>query len=128
MLNSYFTLAEASWVTEGITLMVVGMGVVFSSLVLLLIVIKTLNTGLAEKPKAVVASTTPAPAPASEPAAKTTDGIEPEVLAVISAAVAAVVGGSHRIRRVDVLTGQHTGSNWARHGRRAIMTSHRPKS
>ncbi|WP_432798235.1 OadG family protein [Poriferisphaera sp. WC338] len=120
MFSQVMTLAAEDMVTGGLTLMFVGMGVVFTALILLMITIKALNTFLAEKPKAV-----PAPAPiANTP--KSNDEIEPEVLAVISAAVAAVVGGSHKIRRVDVLYKQ--GTAWARQGRRSIMTSHRPKA
>ncbi|QDU35387.1 oxaloacetate decarboxylase subunit gamma [Poriferisphaera corsica] len=124
MLTNLTTLALTSeQLTGGIVLMIVGMGVVFSALILLLWAIKLMHAML-NKP-----APAPAVAAASVPVASAkaaSDEIEPETLVVIAAAVAAIVRKPHRIRRVDSLTAQQAGSNWARHGRRAIMTSHRP--
>ena len=122
-----FKMPTPEQIMGGLVLMFVGMGVVYSALILLLWAIKGLHAVLTPKPAAAPEATKAAPhaSPAKSQAAS--DEIEPEVLAAIAAAVATVVRKPHVIRRVDVLTGQQSGSNWARHGRRAIMTSHRPQ-
>ena len=126
MLTNLTLALTTEQITGGLVLMVVGMGVVFSALILILWAIKGMNSALSKPAPAPAPAPAAAPAAAPAPAKPASDEEDPEILAVIAAAVAAVVRKPHRIRRVDSLTNAPTGSNWARHGRRAIMTSHRP--
>jgi glutaconyl-CoA decarboxylase len=59
--------------------------------------------------------------PKPEPPPAADDGISPEILAVIAAAVAAV-SGNEPVRIVSI---KPTSSSWERAGRQAVLTSHR---
>lgn len=65
---------------------------------------------------------TPAPAvkppPASPPQVQ--DGIQPEIIAVISAAVAAVAGTNRRVISIQPMS-----TSWEKAGRQSVLTSHR---
>lgn len=56
-----------------------------------------------------------APAPPAH-----TDGLTPEIIAAISAAIITVVGKSHRIISIKPMS-----SSWERAGRQSVLTSHR---
>lgn len=49
-----------------------------------------------------------------------TDGLTPEIIAAISAAIITVVGKSHRIISIKPMS-----SSWERAGRQSVLTSHR---
>jgi Na+-transporting methylmalonyl-CoA/oxaloacetate decarboxylase gamma subunit len=57
----------------------------------------------------------PATAPDADPA-----GIDPEIVAVISAAIASVTGSSHRIVSIKLRS-----SSWEKAGRHSVLTSHK---
>jgi hypothetical protein len=73
---------------------------------------------------ALVVATPVAPAPppvASEVApAVSDDAITPEIIAIISAAVASVTDSAHRIVSI-----RRQSSTWERAGRQSVLTSHR---
>lgn len=106
---------------DGITLMLVGMGVVFFALITLWALLGILGFRRAEQPKP--AAVTPAPATASVAAATPEDQITPEIYAMITAAVVAVAGRRARIQRVRFV--RQADESWAIHGRQAIQASHR---
>jgi Na+-transporting methylmalonyl-CoA/oxaloacetate decarboxylase gamma subunit len=60
-----------------------------------------------------------APAPLKRPAPAAT-GPTPEIVAVITAAVASVTGSSHRIVSI-----KHQSSNWGKAGRQSVLSSHK---
>ena len=99
-------------------LTIVGLVVVFCTLVVLALVITGIgrllgNTG------AHGALPTPAPAPA-----RGDDTIDPHHLVVISAAVAAAAGPRARVHRI-VMLGRQSGRQWVTEGRVVVMGSHR---
>lgn len=63
--------------------------------------------------------TASAEAKAAAPAAHA-DGLTPEIIAAISAAIISVVGKSHRIISIKPMS-----SSWERAGRQSVLTSHR---
>ena len=65
----------------------------------------------------------PAPAPIS-PAPAVAEEVTPEILMVISAAVAAFFGKKAKIRRVRPAGLSHGGSVWAQQGRAFVQASH----
>ncbi len=70
-----------------------------------------------------VVSAKPAAAPAAKSVAKREEGVSPEILAVITAAVAHFLGKSFRIRSAHLV--HPAGSNpWAQQGRVFIQASH----
>jgi hypothetical protein len=83
---------------------------------------------LAEINKTLAKSANPAPhasapAPAKAPAPAPTahdDGIAPEIIAAIAAAVATVTGKSHRIISIKPMN-----TSWEKAGRQSVLTSHR---
>ena len=114
------TLAEsdASLVADGLILMVVGMTVVFLSLLLLLGMIQVIRKA-ADSPAVITPSS-----PSASPPAPDVQGLTPELIAVLTAAATAVVHQPVHIQRVSVLN--PNASTWAQSGRRNIMTSHQP--
>ena len=60
-----------------------------------------------------------APAPLKRPA-PAAPGPTPEIVAVITAAVASVTGSSHRIVSI-----KHQSSNWGKAGRQSVLSSHK---
>lgn len=79
-------------------------------------------------PVAAVAAPTPAPLPApvgaapvtSAPLADQPEGLAPEVIALIAAAVTTVLGSAHRIVSI-----KSQSSHWEMAGRQSVLTSHR---
>lgn len=62
----------------------------------------------------------PAPLKRPAPAAPAATGPTPEIVAVITAAVASVTGSSHRIVSI-----KHQSSNWGKAGRQSVLSSHK---
>lgn len=63
----------------------------------------------------------PAPLPSQAPVTTAPDeGLSPEIIAVIAAAVATVTGKTHRIISIKPMS-----TSWERAGRQAVLTSHR---
>lgn len=127
----------------GVTLMAVGLLVVFSALVVLMVVIRVLYGAFADR-AAADAAAAPSPAPRTVPTRTASDGspnasdptmthqprsqapdtsaVPAHVLAVIAAAAAAAVGGRVRVKRVFQLHDDHRA--WISGGRSEIMQSH----
>ena len=105
--------------TNPLIIMMINMTVVFIVLVVLMYLIKLIHLVDPTKPKEVVEqseeeaplvavkSSTPAPAP--EPAPVVEEGITPEIIAVISAAVAAY-GFAGQVKAVHIVN--HEGTPW----------------
>jgi sodium pump decarboxylase gamma subunit len=115
-------------VNEALTLMAVGMLVVFGALILLWIaifLIDRLSERLTPTPQPAQAPK-PAPTPPSQPKAtpEPSAGQDPKLIAVLTAAATAALGQRVRLRRVHFLG--HDDQSWAREGRRVVMTSHSP--
>ena len=110
----------AGALSSAATLMVVGLLVVFTTLVVLALVIVGLGRlGRVGEERAVNA-----PAPDSE--AEPSGGGDRRHLVVISAAVAAAAGPRSRVHRIVVL-GREAGRQWVSEGRVEVMGSHRPR-
>ena len=108
---------------NAVMLTLVGMLVVFVSLMLLLAAITLLNRLGAEKPQSQPEAE-PAPAPEAAAAETATQVTDPHLIAVLTAAATAALRRRVRVRRAHfVQTGNHT---WAQLGRHEIMSSHRP--
>jgi hypothetical protein len=81
---------------------------------------------LIRKPEAPLAPQAPptpqvqAAPPSPKPPVVPDEGISPEIIAVIAAAVAAVTGKSHRIISIKPMS-----TSWERAGRQSVLTSHR---
>ena len=125
-------------INQGLELSAVGIGVVFTALISIWVLLLLLKLFRRETPTAK-----PAKTPAASPATK--DDVDPETLAVmaassfaanayrqvdsetmavITAAVTAVVRRPFRLRRVSFVSTPPSPA-WAEHGRREIHTSHR---
>jgi methylmalonyl-CoA carboxyltransferase large subunit len=65
----------------------------------------------------------PPPQPAPAPAAAEPEEITPEILVVLSAAVAAFLGKKARIRRASLVS-RGGGNSWAQQGRVFVQASH----
>lgn len=95
----------------------IGMGVVFLSLLFLQFFINVI--GWVER--ALTGRTKAAPAEPAPPVAA--EGIPPEQVAVIAAAVSEVMGENAKIHHIRMLESEEQ-SGWARVGRLDIMRSH----
>jgi hypothetical protein len=62
----------------------------------------------------------PAAKPAGAPQPTAPDGVTPEIVAAIAAAVATVTGQSHRIISIKPMS-----TSWEKAGRHSVLTSHR---
>ena len=110
--------------TEASELLLVGVSVVFASLVLIWILLNVLRRLVPSDPvPAPVAM--PAAAPAAAPVAGADGAPAPLTVALITAAVAAVVGRPFRIGAIRPVADEQIGSAWAEHGRAAHHASHR---
>lgn len=109
---------------KGVVLMVVGMGVVFVALTVILGLILLVRKILEEKP---VPATQPeqVSTPAQQPV-QADDGVTPELVAVLTAAAVVATGKPVRLRRIAI-TGARSGDAWVAGGRQSLMGSHRPK-
>ena len=99
---------------SAVTLMVVGIGVVFVALFLVMVIIIGLRRLSAR------------PVDAGPPVAAPRSGVDPEHLVVIAAAAAMAVGRPARVRRVVMLG--HASNVWGVEGRATIMHSHQRRS
>lgn len=111
----------------------VGMVVVFAALILIAIVVSLVGKVMVAREKrlkekeaatfaALAAIPANTPAPQATPAATTQNGLTPELVAVIAAAVDTVLDGqSHRI--LDIR--QSAATAWGLSGRTEIYASHR---
>ena len=115
-------LAKVSDLDTGIALTIVGMGVVFTVLCMIMVMLFSLQKAFAQKPK-------PEPVEKGTETSKTTqpdNETSPELMAVIAAAVAVAVKRPHTIRRVNLISNEVSHS-WKGHGREKLHSSHRPK-
>ena len=109
--------------TNPLIIMLINMTVVFLVLMALGVVINFIHYIDPTKPKAAPKEETPAaPAPVAEPepvaAAPVEEGISPEVVAVIAAAVASMGYGADSVRAIRPLER----NNWKNSGRQAIQS------
>jgi sodium pump decarboxylase gamma subunit len=121
-------LTQSQRLNEALILMLVGMGVVFLALILLWAVIAIIDR-LSDRSAAQAqaegeAEPAPAPAPAAAPEPTPGEAVDPELLAVLTAAATAVLHRHVRISRVHFV--RRHDEAWAREGRRDVMTSHHP--
>lgn len=100
----------------GLGVAAIGMLVVFVALILLMLITQLMSSLIAKKPVAKKDQ------PAGEQVAlETQEGIRPEIVAVIAAAIAEYGGTGLRITAVRPINRQE--SNWARAGRLGLMQS-----
>ena len=109
--------------TNPLIIMLINMTVVFLVLMALGVVINIIHYIDPTKPKAAPEEAAPAkPEPVSEPepaaAAPVEEGISPEVVAVIAAAVASMGYGADSVRAIRPLER----NNWKNSGRQAIQS------
>lgn len=112
----FLSLIDTEAGARGLVLMVVGMGVVFIALLLVMAGVTLINK-IGEEKQAPAES--PAASPSNVPATPSSDGISPEVLVAISAAVAATVGTDALVRRVKFV--RNLNSPWGSTGRSNAM-------
>ena len=105
-------IASSGELSGAVTLLVVGMVVVFSTLSLIAVVVLAIRAIVGREGSA------PEPGPAGAPA-----GVDPRHLAVITAAATAALGARPRITRV-VMLGREAGRPWVTEGRVVVMGSH----
>ncbi len=101
----------------------IGMGVVFTALALLVVLLtafKRIDMVMSKpKPEAI-----PTPAPGVQPSTQpSVNGIPPEEVVVISAAVTAAITRRIQVKRIRYL-GNVPETVWSRQGRVTIMASH----
>jgi len=104
-------------------LMVIGMGVVFTALALLVVFLtafKRIDVGMSKPKPEAIPTSAPSAQPSSWPSAY---GIPPEEVAVISAAVTAAITRRIQVKRIRYL-GNVPETAWSRQGRVTIMASH----
>lgn len=117
-------------VGSAIQLTAVGMLVVFTALTLLMLVVTLIaRDWSSSKPKAApLAAAAPSVAEAQaepvEAPAEIEEGISPETLVVITAAVAAQLGQGFKLQAVRRFIQPTDG--WRQHGRRSLVTGRRP--
>jgi Na+-transporting methylmalonyl-CoA/oxaloacetate decarboxylase gamma subunit len=105
--------------TEALELSVVGITIVFSSLILVSLTLMLVNRLTTPRPAAQPeAAAAPAAAEEESPA------IPPEVVVVIAAAANAAVGRRVRVRHIRY-HGAMPGLEWSQKGRALVMGSHR---
>ncbi|MDK2972344.1 MAG: glutaconyl-CoA/methylmalonyl-CoA decarboxylase subunit delta [Candidatus Sumerlaeota bacterium] len=107
---------------QGVMLMFMGMGLVFTALAILMIILMIMRATIGSETAAPAPAAAPAPPPPATPA--TDNGIDPETVAVLTAAAIAVVRAPIRLKSVTFIR-HDGGKDWASHGRAAIHTSHR---
>jgi sodium pump decarboxylase gamma subunit len=111
----------------GLQLTIIGMGVVFTALTLIIYVLKLMDR---LTPWLVKLGGSGAHGHGHEDQAvaptETLEGLSPEVMAAISAAVAVAIGKRARVRRIRYRSAQ-PGTAWSVQGRASIMASHQVK-
>ena len=123
------TFAQAVSFFDGVTLLVVGMGVVFLALLLLMVMI----SGIAKAQAALRPGYDPDDFPLlitrkpQTPLSGAGDEqtITPELVAVLAAAATAALGRPVRVVRVERYRRDHDEA-WKQQGRHVLMTGHRP--
>ncbi|MEM1208710.1 MAG: OadG family transporter subunit [Planctomycetota bacterium] len=111
----------------GLVLTLVGMGVVFASLVVLMVMVHGIGKALEERTRPAPAASPPATPPAKaarEPAAPA--AADNELIAVLAAAAAAALGTSPA--NVRVIRFRRWSGEWSAFGRVNLTQSHRPVS
>ncbi len=110
----------------GLTVAVIGIGIVFSALVFLILVIKVMTMAVAaSEAKAQPATVSPVKkteAPAAVPVNNETAQDESEVMAVIAAAVASLSQGRMVVKTITRLPGLHAPA-WSYAGRTDVMSA-----
>ncbi|MEM1213274.1 MAG: OadG family protein [Planctomycetota bacterium] len=119
------TLAQNN-LTEALVLTGVGMGVVFAALLLLMVMIMGLHRALGDRARPTPAVTrTPAkPQPKTGTPQADASDMSDELIAVLTAAAAAVLG--RPASAVRVLRFQRSNDDWAAAGRGSLTRSHQP--
>ncbi|MEM7621622.1 MAG: OadG family protein [Planctomycetota bacterium] len=118
--------ATATNLSQGLTLMIVGMAVVFVALLLLWAVITAVHAlGSTRDAGNQTRSTPQSITPASGPPAH--DLVTPRLVAVLAAAATVAASGPVRLTRVTPLR-RGSADPWSRSGRRGVMGSHRTRS
>lgn len=121
--SSFSLLAQATLgekMIDAITVTVVGMGIVMLSLWVMGEIFKLLGKLMIGK------SDAPAePAPVAKPSATSVpaSGVDPKLIAILTAAAVAATGRRVAVRRVTFIN-HNTVSGWAEAGRLSIQTSH----
>jgi sodium pump decarboxylase gamma subunit len=113
--------------SEGVILMTVGMVVVFLALSLLLAAIVLLFRILEKKPtpKAEEGETPPGQAPAQPPE----QHIDGQLIAILTAAAAAVLGARVRVYRVGFVRDDfQRDHSWVQQARSELHMSHKPRN
>lgn len=113
------------YVAIGWQLTATGMMVVFSGLVLLF-VLMSLFQWVEQKRHNDHSGKTHTSPHAAEKTSTSNDGISPELMVVIAAAITEATGKRVRVRRIRYRTGEH-GDSWSRQGRVTVMGSHSTK-
>lgn len=103
---------------EALMVMFVGMGIVFAALTFFYLLILALKTA-DEKINKLRASKKLS----AESLKGITEGINPEIVAVIAAAAFEILQKPVRVKKITFLT-QEEDSSWARTGRLNVITSH----
>ena len=116
---------------EAVTLMIVGMGVVFAALILVGLMLGLLRKLGEPTPKAKPQSfrmtpmRSPSRAQAATQKAEAEPKVDPHLLVVLTAAATAMVHGPVRVRRVQFISANPAQrSGWAAQGRVMIHASH----
>ena len=123
--------SQSELIEDALVLMLVGMGVVFMGLVVLMFVSNAIRAMCAEKKAPAPAAATQATGPTStghSPVSATDNSFDPQLIAVLTAAATAALRRPVRVLSArNYLVKQDPGHIWSQSGRRSIMTSHRPK-
>lgn len=118
------TLSERPGLFETISYQVTGIIVVFIALGLIWGLLELIGTSFRSGPRATIASDAMVQqraAPAAVVAAESADGLTPEIVAAIAAAVHVTCGAGARVQAIVPVAGSH---DWAQEGRRQIFASH----
>ena len=123
---------EFGSIGAGITLMLVGMFVVFATLLMIMLVIAGINRLVGKEEPATPTGTTATSSPQTPSNANAHSGqlpekgddLTPELVAVITAAAVAALQKPVRLRGVTLI--DTTGSAWLSGGRSRLMGSHSP--
>ncbi len=115
------TVPSPASLADGVVLMIVGMGVVFASLCVLLLLISALRR-VSERTAAEAQPDGDAPLANVD----VDEGVTPELVAVLTAAATAAVDRPLRIRKVRIAS-TAPGAAWLSGGRAALMATRKPK-
>ncbi|GAB4547465.1 MAG: hypothetical protein Tsb0013_07220 [Phycisphaerales bacterium] len=110
------TLAQSD-LSGAVVLTAVGVLVVFSTLVVLALIVTALGRWLGDRQERI--------RDGIKPQSHRPEEIDPHHLTVIAAAVAAACGPGARVHRI-VMLGRESGRQWVTEGRVVVMGSHRP--